>query len=114
MRALAFVFVAFLATSARAVSHPRLYFTSAELKHLRDVRGGGLHAVIYKNLIDSADWCLKRPLRKEWIAPLTPDPIYENLYDRFYAMMHDMAVMEHLSFAWAYSEDPRYLEGAKS
>ena len=42
------------------------------------------------------------------IAPVSPDPIYLNLYDRFYAMMHDMAVMEHLAFAYAYSGDARY------
>jgi hypothetical protein len=28
-------------------------------------------------------------------------------------MMHDMAVMEHLAFAWSYSGDERYLAGAK-
>ena len=43
---------------------------------------------------------------------MSPDPIYENLYDRFYAMMHDMAVMEHLAFAYAYSGDPRYGQAA--
>ena len=40
-----------------------------------------------------------------------PDPIYENLYDRFYAMMQDMAVTEHLSFAYAYSGEDKYFEG---
>lgn len=83
--------------------HPRLYFTPDELSQLRARRKEGFSAVIYSNLIRSADWCLTRPLRKEWIAPVAPDPIYANLYDRFYAMMHDMAVMEHLAFAYSYS-----------
>lgn len=89
-------------------NHPRLYFTPAELNHLRTRRTEGFAAVIYGNLIRSADWCLTRPLRKEWIAPVTPDPIHANLYDRFYAMMHDMAVMEHLAFAYSYSGKKRY------
>jgi hypothetical protein len=93
--------------------HPRLFFTPDELTQLRELRDDGLHAQIWANLADSAEWCLERPLRTEWIAPVTPDPIYENLYDRFYAMMHDMSVMEHLAFAYAYSGDERYGAGAR-
>ena len=95
-------------------AHPRLYFTAAELSPLRELRADGVHAQIWKNLAESAEWCLTRAPRTEWIAPVCPDPIYSNLYDRFYAMMHDMAVMEHLAFAYAYSGDDRYLEGARS
>src|SRR5262245_9321740 len=83
----------------RAGEHPRLFFTSAELTKLRALRTQGVHAEIWNNLRSSADWCLTRPVREKWIAPVEPDPIYENLYDRFYAMMHDMAVAEHLAFA---------------
>ena len=54
-----------------------------------------------------------RPVRTEWIAPVSPDPIYENLYDRFYAMMHDMAVMEHLAFSYCYTNDARYGQAAR-
>ncbi|HJN18750.1 MAG TPA: DUF4962 domain-containing protein, partial [Armatimonadota bacterium] len=93
--------------------HPRLYFTSDELQKLRELRTKGVHARIYQNIIESAEWCLGREPRTEWIAPVTPDPIYLNLYDRFYAMMHDMAVMEPLAFAHAYSEDARYLEAGR-
>lgn len=100
--------------TARVTGHPRLFFTAAEQKTLRAKRtGAGVQARIWKNIKTSADWCLTRPLRTAWIAPVTPDPIYLNLYDRFYAMMHDMAVMEHLAFAYAYSGDTRYFEGAK-
>lgn len=88
--------------------HPRLFFTVEELAQLRAARTRGVQARIWRNLKQSADWCLTRRPRTEWIAPLTPDPVYENLYDRFYAMMHDMAVMEHLAFAYAYSGDQRY------
>ncbi len=85
--------------------HPRLYFDRAELVALRAERDRGRRPVIWHNLMDSAEWCRQRPLRRQWIAPVSPDPIYANLYDRFYAMMHDMAVMEHLAFAWAYGQD---------
>jgi hypothetical protein len=88
--------------------HPRLYFSHAELTHLRATRDEGERALIWRNLARSADWCLTQKPRTEWIAPVAPDPIYENLYDRFYAMMHDMAVMEHLAFAYSYSGDARY------
>jgi hypothetical protein len=93
--------------------HPRLYFTPAELEDLRAARHQGTRARLWRNLARSADWCLTQEPRTEWIAPITPDPIYENLYDRFYAMMHDMAAMEHLAFAYSYSGDARYGEGAR-
>jgi hypothetical protein len=37
-------------------SHPRLYFIAQELPRLRSLRSERLHAKIYKNLIESADW----------------------------------------------------------
>ena len=70
-------------TPPRVSGHPRLYFTPAELAGLQAARGEGFRAVIWANLVQSADWCLTRPLRKAWIAPVTPDPISANLYDRF-------------------------------
>jgi len=98
----------------RLPGHPRLYFTAEELSRLRALRSEGVHARIWTNLAESADWCLTQVPRTEWIAPVSPDPIYLNLYDRFYAMMHDMAVMEHLAFAHAYSGHDRYLKGARA
>src|SRR5687768_15707709 len=95
------------------MSHPRLYFTPAELHELRERRAQGVHARIWRNLADSADWCLTKTPRDKWIAPVEPDPIYANLYDRFFAMMHDMAVMEHLAFAYAYSGERQYSDGAR-
>lgn len=94
-------------------SHPRLFFDGSRLEQLRQARRTGVHRLMWRNMMASADWCLQRPLRKHWIAPVSPDPIYLNLYDRFYAMMHDMAVMEHLAFAYAYSRDARYREPAR-
>jgi len=99
--------------AAPLTGHPRLYFTPDELAQLRALRTSGQHARMWQNLAESAEWCLTQQPRTEWIAPVAPDPVYLNLYDRFYAMMHDMAVMEHLAFAWAYSGDRRYLEGAR-
>ena len=93
--------------SVRAGQHPRLFFTAAELRVLRSKRDGGVHARVYANLKASADWCLTMPPRKKWIAPISPDPIYENLYERFYGMMRDMAIAEHLAFAYAYAPDGR-------
>jgi hypothetical protein len=93
--------------------HPRLYFTPEELERLRGLRHTGEHARIWRNLADSADWCLEQTPRTAWIAPASPDPIYLNLYDRFFGMMFDMAAMEHLAFAYAYSGEDRYFAGAR-
>jgi len=95
------------------IGHPRLYFTAKDLPRLRGLRTQGVHARIWKHLAESADGCLAKTPRTKWIAPVSPDPIYLNLYDRFYAMMHDMAVMEHLAFAYAYSGEGRYFDGAR-
>jgi len=69
---------------------------------------------MWHNIAASADRCLGFAPRRDWIAPEDPDPIYLNLYDRFYAMMRDMAVTEHLAFAFAYGEKERYFEGARA
>src|SRR5262245_35176006 len=98
---------------ATNLSHPRLYFSTNDLPALRAARFSGHRAVIWKNLESSAAWCLTRKPRENWIAPVTPDPIYENLYDRFYAIMGDLAITEHLSFAYAFSGDARYGEAAR-
>jgi hypothetical protein len=95
--------------------HPRLYFTSADLPRLRSLRTTGVPARIWANLTVSADWCARQTPRNEWIPTAAPDPIFENLYDRFYAAMHDMAIIEHLAFASALSDrdhDP-YFEPAR-
>jgi hypothetical protein len=101
------------ASSATNLTHPRLYFTTNELPALRAGRFHGERKLIWKNLAESADWCLTRQPRQSWIAPISPDPRYENLYDRFYAIMADLAITEHLSFASALSGDVRYGEGAR-
>ena len=101
------------AAAATNSHHPRLYFTAEELPQLRQQRTRGVHAKIWKNIADSADWCLTQAPRTNWIAPITPDPRYENLYDRFYAIMGDLAITEHLAFAYALSGDPRYGEAAR-
>jgi hypothetical protein len=90
-----------------------LYFTAADLPRLRALRTEGVHAQIAKNLFASADGCLAQTPRKAWIAPVEPDPIYENLYDRFYAIMGDLAVTEHLAFAYALSGEARYGDAAR-
>lgn len=100
-------------SNADSLGHPRLYFKAADLQRLRDQRSKGIHALMWRNMAKSADWCLTQTPRKDWIAPVSPDPIYLNLYNRFYGMMSDMAIMEHLAFAYAYSGDPRYLDGAR-
>ncbi len=96
------------ATTAAKPAHPRLYCTSTDLPRLRALRATGVHARIWKNLEESDQWCLTQTPRKDWIAPVAHDPIYENLYDRFYAIMADLAITEHLAFAYALSGEARY------
>jgi hypothetical protein len=96
-------------------SHPRLYCLPDDLPRLRAAKTTGVHARIWTNLTTSADWCAAQLPRTEWIPTLVPDPIYENLYDRFYAAMHDSAIVEHLAFASILSDpehDP-YFEPAR-
>ena len=102
-----------LAQPATNLPHPRLYFTQADLPKLRKSREHGLHRKIWRNVRESADWCLTLSPRQTWIAPVSPDPIYENLYDRFYAIMGDLAVTEHLAFAYALSGEKRYGEATR-
>jgi len=102
-----------VAAAATNLSHPRLYFDTKELVELRKLRREPVHARIWKNLTDSADWCLTKTPRKNWIAPVAPDPIYENLYDRFFGIMGDLAITEHLSFAYALSGKKEYGEAAR-
>src|SRR5438477_3407077 len=94
--------------------HRGLFFTPVELQNLRTWRTSGGHKQIWRNRRDSADWCLTLSPRREWIAPVAPDPNYENLYDRFFAIMGDLAVTEHLAFAFALSGDQRYGEAARA
>ncbi len=102
--------------SATLTSHPRLYFTPSDLPQLRASRGEGRRAVIWRNLAASADWCTQQQPRTEWIPTAAEDPQFENLYDRFYAAMHDLAVVETLAFASVLSDpesDP-YFEHARA
>ena len=73
-----------------------------------------MHATIWNNIRESAEWCLTKTPRKEWIGPLAPDPVYENLYDRFYAIMGDLAITEHLAFAYAVGGDRRYGDAGRA
>ena len=87
---------------AAVAPHPRLYFDAAELAAARAARDDDpVRARIWENLIASAEWCRAQPVRREWIATRADDPQYENLYDRFYAAMHDTAIVEHLALASA-------------
>jgi hypothetical protein len=84
--------------------HPRLYFSEVERDRLRLLHDRGVHAQIWQNMITWADWCREQPPRQAWIATLSDDPQYENLYDRFYAAMHDTAIVEHLALTSALSD----------
>ncbi len=93
-------------------AHPRLYFDGAELQRLRAGHGTGHHSLIWKNIaIDAARYAAIEPAT-DWIAPLTDDPNYENLYDRFWAMMSDAAIVEQLAFAAAYGGENSMITAA--
>src|SRR3954453_4403680 len=98
------------------VHHPRLYFTAADLPQLRGLQNSGTHAKIWANMTRSADWCAQQSLRTEWIPTAEKDPEFENLYDRFYAAMHDAAIVEHLAFTSALSNpsNDRYFDPARN
>lgn len=98
-----------------STSHPRLYFNAQELPALRAKRSSRVAAGIWKNVIASADWCLEQQPRTEWTPTLTDDPQYENLYNRFYGAMHDMAIVEHLALTSALSnaKDDPYFPAAR-
>lgn len=104
------------AEPTREVNHPRLYFTAADLPRLRELRKAGVHAQIWSNMTKSADWCAKQTPRTEWIPTAEKDPQFENLYDRFYATMHDAAIVEHLAFTSALSTpaDDHYFDAARN
>jgi hypothetical protein len=98
-----------------AVEHPRLYFQAVDLPALRALRKSGVHAQIWRNLTESADWCAQQPIRSAWIPTIADDPKFENLYDRFYGAMHDTAIVEHLAFVSALSdpESDCYFDAAR-
>lgn len=80
---------------------------------MRQKRTQGLHA---KSLAEHECGCGLVP---EQAAPhavdraVADDPIYANLYDRFYGMMHDMGIAVHLAFAAAIGQDKRHIDGAR-
>lgn len=108
--------IGFATEPNRSLGHPRLFFTAADLPHLRNQRASGIHKTIWTNMTRSADWCAQQAPRNEWIPTAERDPQYENLYDRFYAAMHDAAIVEHLAFTSALSDpaDDRYFEPARN
>src|SRR5262245_60584220 len=56
------------ASPTQAVTgHPRLYFKADDLPRLRALRTEGVHARIWANLAESADWCARQTPRTEWI-----------------------------------------------
>src|SRR5215212_2462245 len=107
--------ISIVAEPTLEVHHPRLFFTAADLPQLRELKKSGVHAKIWENITTSADWCAQQTPRIEWITTIEKDPQFENLYDRFYAAMHDAAIVEHLAFTSALSNpaDDRYFDAAR-
>ncbi|TDC50323.1 hypothetical protein E1212_15620 [Jiangella ureilytica] len=67
--------------------------------------------VVAGMLVDAETWAA-RPVDDEWIAPVADDPLYENLYDRFWAIMADAAVLEHLALTAQLTGSPAVTEAA--
>jgi len=101
MPILSFVLTAWVGPSfaypVEEFQHPRLFFVAEELDQLQQKRETNLGQRIWSNVVESARWCSQQTPRQEWIPTLDDDPQYENLYDRFYAAMHDTAIVEHLA-----------------
>jgi hypothetical protein len=94
---------------SRAVS---LWFTDSELDALRADRERGSRARIWRNLMaDARAWQARAP-RPQGISLHADDPDYENLYDRFYAIMSDAAIVEHLGFVARVSGEAAVREAA--
>lgn len=96
-----------------ANDHPRLFLTPADLPGLRSARSQPARGPIWDNLRATAKVAAERPPRSLWIAPAADDPLYANLYDRFYAAMSDMAVIEHLAFVAVLGEEADIVEAAR-
>jgi hypothetical protein len=76
-----------------------IWFGPGERERLDLARCTGSGARIWRNLLADAKALAPRRPRTRGIDPIAEDPDYENLYDRFYAIMSDGAELEHLSFA---------------
>lgn len=90
----------------------RLFTSRDELGAIRRRMRSGLSRRIWRNLRASAIACTARQPRLVGIEPVDDDPNYENLYDRFYAMMSDAAELEHLAWATAVDPSPTFLTAA--
>ncbi|PZF84253.1 hypothetical protein [Jiangella anatolica] len=64
-------------------------------------------------LVDARLWA-SRPVAEDWIAPVADDPVYENLYDRFWAIMSDAAVLEHLALTARLDGSPWVTDAASA
>ncbi len=102
-----------VSTQIRATGHPRLFLTKAELPALRADRTEPGRGAIWNHIEVSAHRLGSHQPRSRWLPPRSPDPDYENLYDRFYAAMTDVAITEHLAFAAVIGGDP-HLDAARS
>src|SRR5262249_54553777 len=100
-----------LARVTRSPRPPRLYVTPDEAAVLRNARDE--RARIRRNVIAGARNVARLPVRRRWIAPIADDPDYENLYDRFYAVMTDAAVLEQLGLAAVISGREDFAEAAR-
>lgn len=93
--------------------HPRLYPNRRD-PHILTKQSHPRYRILLGNLVESAEWCLEQAPRRDWIAPALSDPIHSNLYDRFYAIMKDLAVTEHLAFTYDLTGTEKYGDAAKA
>jgi hypothetical protein len=100
-------------TPTGKVAHPHLFYHKEDVERLRTNIHKGQHAVIWKNMRDSAEEYLNHQPPTA-IPHGRADIPNHDLYVTFYHSMFTMAMLQHFTFCYVLSEDKRYLKHARA